>query len=70
MDMSKNLRLDITNNKLYCGPVYVHAVLDKESEIAEPREDRHHLVSKTMIYCDGGSGRFSTVSYLMEILNE
>ena len=54
LDMSQTLHLDV-NNRKYCGPVYLHAVTDKDNEIAEPREDQHHLVTQTTVTCDGGT---------------
>ena len=67
LDMSQTLRLDMTNRK-YCGPVYLHAVIDKDNDIAEPREDQHHLVTHTTVICDGGTHLFSGVMNLTEEL--
>ena len=54
LDMSQTIRLDLANNWQYCGPVYIHAIIDVENEIAEPTEDFHHLMAKATIFCDGG----------------
>ena len=54
LDMSQTIRLDLVNNWQYCGPVYIHAIIDAGNEIPEPMEDHHHLMAKATIFCDGG----------------
>ena len=54
LDLGQMILLDLVNKWQYCGPVYIHAIIDAENEIAEPMEDHHHLMAKATIFCDGG----------------